>query len=195
MLGALLSGTSADGPSNQQVEKRLLSLEQAQLFPRSVAVVIGKWTPGAFTPGIPWELQQRPLIFLALLDRVSRANAVARASVVRRRRPSVKRVFSETIKRINANVCGKVAVHPISRPFFSVLKILNFLILTNFFHFRWHGTLWEWKCQNATPPTVTILSQPNFFYLFPVTVLTKLVSRNFEILNLFLKKKKDWNFP
>ncbi len=59
------------------------------------------------------------LAFLALLDCVSRANAVARASVV-------KRVFSETVKRINAKFCGKVAIRHISRTFFPFLKILDF---------------------------------------------------------------------
>ncbi len=53
--------------------------------------------------------------FLALLDCVSRANAVARASI---RRPSVKCVFSETVKQINTKFCGKVAIHHISRLFF-----------------------------------------------------------------------------
>ncbi len=62
-------------------------------------------------------------LFLALLDCVSRANAVARASVVR---PSVKRVFSETVKQINAKLCGKVAIHYISRLFFPFFKILDF---------------------------------------------------------------------
>ncbi len=32
---------------------------------------------------------------------------------------SVKHIFSEAIKRNNAKVCGKVAIHHISRPFFS----------------------------------------------------------------------------
>ncbi len=57
--------------------------------------------------------------FLALLDCVSRAIAVARAS-------SVKRIFSETVKQINAKFCGKVAVQHISRLFFPFLKILDF---------------------------------------------------------------------
>ncbi len=64
------------------------------------------------------------LEFLALLDCVSRANAVAQVSVVRP--SSVKRVFSETIQQINAKFCGKVAIHHISRPFFPFLKILDF---------------------------------------------------------------------
>ncbi len=68
--------------------------------------------------------------FLALLDCVSRAtgNAVARASIVVR--PSLKRVFSETIERINVNFCGKVAAHYLSRPYFRFSKFwigfLNF---------------------------------------------------------------------
>ncbi len=65
---------------------------------------------------------------LALLDSVSRANAVARASVRPSSvvRPSVKRVVSETVKQINAKFCGKVSIHHISRPFFPFLKILDF---------------------------------------------------------------------
>ena len=72
------------------------------------------------------------LFFLALLDCVSRAIAVAPSSV---RPSSIKRVFSETVKGINAKSCGKVAIHHISRPFFPILKILDFLILTIFFLF------------------------------------------------------------
>ncbi len=74
--------------------------------------------------------------FLALLDCVSRANAVARGAVVR---PSVKRVFSETVKQIDAKFCGKVAIHHISRPFFPFFKILNFWILTIVFGFVNYG--------------------------------------------------------
>ncbi len=54
--------------------------------------------------------------FLALLDCVSRANAVAQ---------SVKCVFSETVKRMpnaNAKFCGKVPIHHVSRPFFRFSK-------------------------------------------------------------------------
>ena len=64
------------------------------------------------------------LNLLALLDCVSRANAVARESVVRC--PSVKRIFSETVKQINAKFCGKVATHHISRP---VLALLDYVSL------------------------------------------------------------------
>ena len=39
------------------------------------------------------------------------------------------------LKRLNANFCGKVAVHHISRSFFSFFKILDLWILTNFFSF------------------------------------------------------------
>ncbi len=77
---------------------------------------------------LPNQLLMWQKVCLALLDCVSRANAVARASVVRPSvvRPSVKRVFSETVKQINAKICGKVAIHHISRPFFPFLKILDF---------------------------------------------------------------------
>ncbi len=49
--------------------------------------------------------------------------------------PSIKRVFSETIKRINANFYRKVAVHPISRPFSPFFKILEFEFNELFFIF------------------------------------------------------------
>ncbi len=45
------------------------------------------------------------------------------------------------------------------------------------------------KIQNATPPTVMILLQPNFFYIFRRTVLTKLAYRNFGISNVIFFKK------
>ena len=101
---------------------------------------------------------------LALLDCVSRANAVAPASVV-----VVVVRKTETIKRINANFGGQVAVHHISRPLFS-------------FSLTWDPM--GVKISKRYSSTVTILFQPNFFYLFPVTVLTKLTYRNFEISNL-----------
>ncbi len=70
---------------------------------------------------------------LALLYCVSRASAVAQAPVVRM---SVKRIFSETVKRINARICEKAAIHHTYRPFFSIFKysifeFLNFFIFVN----------------------------------------------------------------
>ncbi len=56
---------------------------------------------------------------------------VSRASAL----PSfVRRVFSETIKRLQSKFCVKVLIHQMSR-LFSVLKILDFLMLTIFFSF------------------------------------------------------------
>ncbi len=68
------------------------------------------------------------IAFLALLDCVSV-------------RPSVKRAFSETFKQINAKFCGKVAIHHISRPFFSVFKHFGFLNFNIFISFSltWMG--------------------------------------------------------
>ena len=85
-----------------------------------------------------WKGFIRSICILALLDCVSRANAVSRApdscrpllSVVVRK----TRCFSETIRRITAKFSGKVAIRHISRPFFfRFFKILDFLILTIFF--------------------------------------------------------------
>ena len=104
---------------------------------------------------------------------------------------SVKRVFSETIKGINAKFSGKVAVYHISRQFFSFLKILNFWILT-FFIFINIGPY-----GNENFKTLLILQLWFFltqFYIFPVTVLTKLAYRNFQISNLKFKKKKRLKF-
>ncbi len=58
--------------------------------------------------------------------------SLARASVSRPSvRPSVKPIFSETMKRINTKFCGKVPIHHLPRPFF--FKSLLFLFLTMFF--------------------------------------------------------------
>ncbi len=48
---------------------------------------------------------------------------MAQASVIRR--PAVKRVFSETVKQINAKFCGKVTIHHISRPFLALLDYVS----------------------------------------------------------------------
>ena len=93
-------------------------------------------------------------IFLALLDCVSRAIDVARASVVRKMR------FSETVKGINAKSHGKVAIHHISRWFFKNFGFFNF---NDFFSFSLTWNPMGVKFKNATPPTVVILFQPNFF--------------------------------
>ncbi len=62
-----------------------------------------------------------------MLDSVSRANAVAQGpSPVAC--PSVKRVFSETMKQINAKVCGEVATHHISKPFLFLFQTFRFFI-------------------------------------------------------------------
>ncbi len=49
--------------------------------------------------------------------------SVGPTSIVRR--PSVKRVFSETVEQINAKFCGKVAIHHISRPFLALLDYVS----------------------------------------------------------------------
>ena len=49
------------------------------------------------------------------------------------------------------------------------------------------------KIQNATAPTVMILFQPNFFWMFHVTVLTKVTYWDFEI-SYFIFFKYDWIF-
>ncbi len=47
----------------------------------------------------------------------------------------------------------------------------------------------EVNFQNATPGTVMILFQPNFFLMFPVTVPTKVADINIESSNLKFFKK------
>ena len=115
-------------------------------------------------------------LFLALLDCVSRANAVVQASVVVVIRPSIKHVFSETVKQINAKFCGKVAIHHISR-YLHISSFQNFGFL-NFSELFSFSLTWD-----PTPPTITILFQPDVSYIFLVTVLTKLAYRNFENSN------------
>ena len=53
------------------------------------------------------------------------------------RRPSVKPVFSEPVKHINAKFGGKVPFHHISRPYMCILDIQNlaFLIFYDFYYF------------------------------------------------------------
>ena len=64
------------------------------------------------------ERYSRPFAFLALLDCVSRANAVAWVSVIRRSsccHPSVRKARFLRNMWINAKCCGKVAIHHIPR--------------------------------------------------------------------------------
>ncbi len=125
-------------------------------------------------------------VFLALLDCVSRANAVAQASVVRR--SSVKCVFSETVKQINAKFCGKVAIHHISRPFFSVFKNFEFLNFNELFFI--FVNMAPYGSENFK---TLLLLQLRFFFNQTFSTYS-LAYRNFEIQNLkFLKK--DCNLP
>ncbi len=48
-------------------------------------------------------------------------------------RPSIKPIFSEPVKQINAKFGRKVPFHHISRPVFSVFKILHLWFFTLFF--------------------------------------------------------------
>ncbi len=99
--------------------------------------------------------------------------------------PSVKQVFWETIKKSNATYCGKAAVHRISKPFFPFFKILDCWILTNFFFiFINMGPYGSENFKMVLLPharSYNSFSTKLFFYLFPVTVLTKLSDRNFDI--------------
>ena len=76
------------------------------------------------------------IFFLALLDCVSRANAMLRASIVRRSRPSAcKSIFSETIKWSNAKFCEKVTIITSPNHFLLFIKIFNDIPLFFFFFF------------------------------------------------------------
>ncbi len=67
----------------------------------------------SFSAGTTTRAPSPMVLLLALLDCVNRA---CRGAGVRY--PSVKHVFSETVKEINAKFCGKVAIHIISRNIF-----------------------------------------------------------------------------
>ena len=67
---------------------------------------------------------------------------------------------------------------------FMIFEILKIEILTNVFRFRWHGTQWERKFQNATP----IKSQPNVLKLalnFPRNGSHKTAFGVFDILSFW----------
>ncbi len=69
----------------------------------------------------------------------------------------------------------------------------NFSTFLKGFNSRQHGALWG-KFKNATPPTVMILFPPNYFWMFPVTVLTKAAYGHFEIqISSFFKKRLKFN--
>ncbi len=51
-----------------------------------------------------------------------------------------------------------------------------------------YGTHWEGKFLTATPPAVMILYQRNLFWMFPVTVLTKLTYWDFETSMVIMAK-------
>ncbi len=74
--------------------------------------------------------------FLALLCATAQQSYCRHAGV---RRPSVKPVFSEPVRYINAKFVGKVPFHHISRPFFFLFCFSKFCIfdfLRFFFRFR-----------------------------------------------------------
>ncbi len=76
--------------------------------------------------------------FLALLCATTQQSYCSQAGVRRRssvRRPSVKPVFSEPVKHIDAKFGGKVPFDHISRPFFFVFQNFAFLIFYDFFSF------------------------------------------------------------
>ncbi len=56
---------------------------------------------------------------------------------------------------------------------FGIFEILKIEILTNFIRFRYHGTQWERKFQNATPPTNCSQKFWNLSWIFLPMVLTK----------------------
>ncbi len=63
----------------------------------------------------------------------------------------------------------------------------NFEISNLIYRKIWNLTMWPMgKFQNAIPPTVMVLLQPNFFWMFHVTALTKVPYRNFETSKLLI---------
>ncbi len=75
---------------------------------------------------------------------------------------SAKCVFSETVKQqINAKFCGKVAIHHISRRLFSLLKNLDFWILSIFsFSLTWDPI----QCYRNENFKTLLLGQLLFFF-------------------------------
>ncbi len=71
-----------------------------------------------------------------------------------------------------ANFGRKVAIHHISRLSFCFSTFFLFSTIS-FFRFRKHRTLWEWKFQNATPPT-KCYSSHNYVFFNPKSLMTAL---------------------
>ena len=81
------------------------------------------------------------------------------------RRPSVNlwhQLFLNLLQGLHSNFgsCFAWAIFPDNFFFFFFLFVL-FCFFTNVFRFGYHGTLWEQKFQNATPPS-------NHFWIFSI---------------------------
>ena len=57
----------------------------------------------------------------------------------------------------SAKILGPPGLDPQVGPLVEILRLRFF---TNLFRFRYHGTLWKPKLQNATPPSITFESFP-----------------------------------
>ncbi len=104
----------------------------------------------------PYPPYLHTICFLALLDFVSRQ------LLSRRRRPSsVHRPYTQVSQKplhgSRPNLW--IAPSPPNLQSIFIFKIFNFQICSDFF---FHGTIWEQNCQTPTPPSVFILSGPNF---------------------------------
>ena len=66
-------------------------------------------------------------------------------------------------------------------------------VLWFFFVFNKHETVWEQKCQNATPPTNRSYEFWNFSWNFLPMVLTKLHLGIFEILKIVFSFSLTWD--
>ncbi len=130
------------------------------------------------------------LLYIALLDSVSRATVVARVSAVRP--SSVSSGSQKPLHGLRPNFVGSYLCTISPENFlFGWLFVFKCSVSNVAFFYRQHGTLWRQKIQNATSPTVTVFVQylPNF-------MINMLVVGKYKLL-LFgdlLKIKFVWHF-
>ncbi len=115
---------------------------------------------------------------------------VRRPSVRRALPSSVKRVFSETAKGVNAKSCGKVATHRISRPFFFIIH--NFVFFSNFAIFSPFINTWPYVSENFKTLLVPYFSFVLNLFFSKHSLWHKYSAFwNFKFKSFF---KKDWHF-
>ena len=83
------------------------------------------------------------------------------------------------ISKSSSHSCDSLSIKLFLKiPYFEISNLIFFKKIEIFDNMGPYGSE---KFQNATPPTVIVLFQPNFVWMFLVTVLTKVTYRNIDI--------------